>query len=306
MRKASFSIILAVFLVIAAPTVWAMSSSNYQINWDSLNSGGDDTSSSANYSIQDTLGQAVSGQSSSANYKTYAGYRLPEGVETILVFNVYAQDDSTEVGITNGGFSNVGKTVEVVDASGYLVDDYIGIVEDKGGDQEVAVGKITEINSNVITVDFWEGDNATMETIDASNDFAYVLSTHTVSLGTLNIGQVSAGISMIEVTTNAGSGYIAAVQENNNLALQAGGNDIDDVVDNNVDASGEEYGIETIGQDAQGAADWAITSLTQNIALDTSEVANRRTIISYKAAIANDTVGGAYSHTVSYYCTANF
>lgn len=305
MKRKFFAILLAYFLIFI-PNCWAMNSSNYQIDWDSLNSGGDDTSSSANYSIQDTLGQITSGESSSTNYQSFAGYRLPEGVDTILVFHVYAEDENTQTAVANSGFSSSGKTVQVADASGYSVDDYVGVVENKGGDQEVAVGKITQVNANTITVDFWEGDNATMETIDGSDDYAYVLSTNEIDLGQLSVGQVSTGISMIEVTTNANNGYTSTVKENYNLALQEGGFDIDDVVDNDVDASTEEYGIETIGQDAQGSNDWAITSVNQTVASDSLEVANRRTLISYKASAGAQSTAGAYGHTVSYYCTANF
>lgn len=306
MKIAYTLLIVGGFLIIMTPGVLAMSSANYQINWDSINSGGDDVSSSANYTIQDTLGQAVSGQSTSANYDIRAGYRLPEGIEYFLAFDVQAQDGDSQVTVANAGFDSNNKTVQVSDASGFSVGNFIGVIEDKGGDQEVAVGLITVINANTITVDAWEGDNATMTTIDGTNDYAYEMTTNLINLGQMTSSQISTGISMVDVSTNASGGYIVQFKEDHNLAISVPGPDFDDVGDANVDGNTEEYGVETIGQDAQGANDWAITGAAQNVALDPAEAINRRTIISYKAATDTGTVAGFYSHTVTYTCVATF
>lgn len=52
-----------------------MASSNYQVVRDSLNSGGRDQVSSANYQVADTVGEQATGESGSANYQVQAGYR---------------------------------------------------------------------------------------------------------------------------------------------------------------------------------------------------------------------------------------
>lgn len=52
-----------------------MGSSTYKIESDSMNVGGEDTSSSATYKIKDTVGEVGTGDSTSANYKMRAGYR---------------------------------------------------------------------------------------------------------------------------------------------------------------------------------------------------------------------------------------
>jgi hypothetical protein len=56
-----------------------MSSSNYRVLSDSVNSGGTDFSQSASYQLSDTVGEQGTGESSSANYTLRAGYRQLTG-----------------------------------------------------------------------------------------------------------------------------------------------------------------------------------------------------------------------------------
>lgn len=51
----------------------AMSSDNYRIDWDVI-AGGGGQASSANHTLRSTIGQAVVGAISSANYRLGAGY----------------------------------------------------------------------------------------------------------------------------------------------------------------------------------------------------------------------------------------
>jgi|GEM_PF-1303180 len=53
----------------------AMSSSSFQVPFDSLNDGGDE-SSSASFSVDDSLGEFVSGSSSSASFSAESGFRV--------------------------------------------------------------------------------------------------------------------------------------------------------------------------------------------------------------------------------------
>src|SRR3990167_3979318 len=77
-----------------------MSSTNYQIRWDTFSSGGSDTSSSASYSLRDTTDPSVAGSSSSATYQISAGYRA--GVfDQIITFDLFVQNTSTERSATN-------------------------------------------------------------------------------------------------------------------------------------------------------------------------------------------------------------
>jgi hypothetical protein len=52
-----------------------LSSSNYAVVRSSLNSGGRDQVSSANYQVADTVGEQATGESDSANYQVQVGYR---------------------------------------------------------------------------------------------------------------------------------------------------------------------------------------------------------------------------------------
>ena len=65
-------------LLLPVATIWArMSSSNYVIYADVFSAGGSEDSSSANYGIQDTIGEAIilSATSTSADYGIKAGFR---------------------------------------------------------------------------------------------------------------------------------------------------------------------------------------------------------------------------------------
>lgn len=65
-----------------------MSSPNY-INWmDSLNFGGEETSFSASYKLQDTFGEIGTGIATSTNFTGLIGFRQPEGVEPEFTFTI--------------------------------------------------------------------------------------------------------------------------------------------------------------------------------------------------------------------------
>lgn len=56
--------VLLVFLFMPTFRSWAMQSSNYRIDEDSINFGGTDDSSSANYRLSDTMGEIGTGEMS--------------------------------------------------------------------------------------------------------------------------------------------------------------------------------------------------------------------------------------------------
>ncbi len=285
--------------------VFAMSSSNYQIKWDSINAGGNDNSSSANYRLRDTLGQFGPGYGSSASYGLDSGYRQRDE-ERRLTFTVRAQDNSTRVSYT--AFDAANFTVTVSSAAAYSVGDYIAVVEDAGPAQDVAVGKISEINALVITVDKWSGDQATIAAGPAGgNDYVYNLNANTMNLGTLTSQNVSVAVAMTEIDTNAEDGYNVVILEKHGLQLGDGPQVINDVVDNTVTAGDEEYGIETTGDNAQGANDWGITTSAQQTANSNAFADKERVAIIYKASIDQGiTPAGGYNHITSYYAVVNY
>jgi len=75
---------------------WAMQSQTFQINADTINSGGN-LSGSANYRAGDTLGEMATGEERSANFKSKTAfwYMLPEGSQLGLsceASDVYMMD----------------------------------------------------------------------------------------------------------------------------------------------------------------------------------------------------------------------
>ncbi len=307
MKKFCYRLAMGVlFLVLFSPVVLAMSSTNYEIDWDSMNIGGEDTSSSTNYQIRDTLGEIGTGVSSSASYEVRAGYRQGITEIPLLNFSLSTQDNASQV--TYSAFNNAGEQVTVSSTAGYLVNDYIAVVENKGGGQLVAIGKITNIAALVITVDKWSGDNGSINAVPAgSDDYVYELNGSAAQLGTLSTSTIETAVTRIEVTTNTSSGYTSTITEDGNLRTGAGA-DIDDVVDGTVTADNDEYGISTTGDDAAGVSDFAITGGTTNVATKATYGNERRTAIIYQAAVsfATSAVATSYSHIVTYITTANF
>lgn len=302
------TLIIAIFIIIFSfPVVFgrAMSSTNFQIDWDSLNSGGTEGSSSDNFSINDTLGGIATGDSSSINYEGVGGYRGPEGEEPVaeLSFNLEAQDNTTEVAFT--GFSDAGLTVVVASAVDYSVNDYIAVVENVGQAQLVAVGKIVDITGTMLTVDAWEGDNASMPSgALGSDDFVYKLWGNAVDLELIDLTSVKTGVSFFVVNTNATNGYEVFVTEDGNFRTASF--DIDDVSDGTVSAGSEEFGIESLGADVQNSGDWAVTSGLQTISSNSVPAINNRTAVIYKTASDEFTESGNYSNIITFYCIANF
>jgi len=71
---------------------YTMQSPNYQIESDSINTGGIDVSTSTNYSLKDTIGEVATGNATSTSYNLYAGYR---------------QMDETSISISGGAPVNL-------------------------------------------------------------------------------------------------------------------------------------------------------------------------------------------------------
>ncbi|MFA6424302.1 MAG: hypothetical protein WCV83_03260 [Candidatus Magasanikbacteria bacterium] len=78
---------IATSLFLVVPTsAFVMSSTNYRVQFDSVNSGGA-LGTSTNYKIEDTLGEVASGTVSSTSYNLYAGYQQMDQ-ETILSLTI--------------------------------------------------------------------------------------------------------------------------------------------------------------------------------------------------------------------------
>ncbi len=73
--KGVFYVFILIFFLFRIVSAQVMQSTTYKIQSDSINIGGNENSTSTNYSVSDTLGEVGTGSSNSANYYMQAGYR---------------------------------------------------------------------------------------------------------------------------------------------------------------------------------------------------------------------------------------
>ncbi len=109
MNKKNFKIFLLLFaslflLIFPSIKILAenMQSGNYRITSDTVNFGGQD-SGSTNYKLRDTLGEAATGPSASANYKLFAGFWQMQ--ESYISISAPTNLALTPIGGINGGAS---------------------------------------------------------------------------------------------------------------------------------------------------------------------------------------------------------
>lgn len=108
-------------LLLPSPALLAqvMQSTTYQIGSDSLNFSGDDSSSSTNYSIGDTLGEIGTGSLSSTNYALEAGFW---GTAESTYITISSPSDLTLSSVMARGVSTQGTvawTVTTNNSAGY-------------------------------------------------------------------------------------------------------------------------------------------------------------------------------------------
>lgn len=270
-----------------------MTSTNYQINWDTVGVGGTDTSSSATYKLRDSLNY-ISGNSSSTDYQLNSGYRA--GVyDQVANFQVYSQVRSSAV----AALSATTTTVTVTDATGFSVGDYIAVIQNEGTGQASETGKITAISSPTITVDAFNGAAVT---IDGSNDLVYKLSGNALDLGELSSVAVTTAVIGWDVTADVAQGYSVYVMEDHDLE-NADNIAISDVNDGTVTTGAGEYGA--ISSDTSLASstfdtqDTAITSSLQQVASRSSYSFSNRDFLTLKVASGAGQFGGTYGQTLT-------
>lgn len=287
--------------------VQAMTSTNYSIPWDTVNSGGNELGVSTNYQLNDTIGQSVSGSSTSTNYMLHAGYRAGMDVGTVLSFVVGGQAASPVSAYSL--FSNIGpEHVEVDSAVGFTIGDYVAVVENQGYDSLVAIGRVIGISTNILTIDNWEGDAGLMSPVAAGgDDFVYKLSSDGVPFGTITVGSEHTAVVGGAVFSSASSGHTVYVQADGALRT-SGGAEITDVLDGAVSSDSEEYGAESIGARAVSAGtDLAVTTTQRAISennVATSE--EDRFLVLFKLGATSSTLPGTYGQTVHFTLTSNF
>jgi len=286
--------------------VWAsvgnaqMTSTNFEIRWDTVSTGGSDTASSASYQLRDTIESTLAGRSTSSSYITDQGYRSAFLVD-VIDFSLLVQDVSSEVAAT--GLSG---TTITVSPTGILEGDYVLLVQNKGANQVSAVGKVASVGGSSIVVDSLK-DAGSAPVIDGTNDYLYILDASALSLGTLSESEVTSGIIAWEVNADLDDGYVVQLFEDGNF--RSGSDTISDVTDGSVTAGGGEYGARS--SDASLAstfdtADSAITTTAKEVASESTASFQSRNFLTLKAAPSTSTATGSYAHILSIIASGNF
>ncbi len=303
MYPTTLTIVLVGFFIWSNIASAAMSSTNYRIDWDTISTGGSDTSSSATYGLRDTIGNTGIGGSTSTTYDLRAGYR--QGVyDQVVSFEVFGQ---TSTSTTASSLSST--TITVASTAGFSVGDFIALIQDKGASQISAVGQITSIGGSTITVDELK-NGGTAPAIDGTNDFVYRLSGASVAMGEFTTSAVATAVIGFNATVDNQNGYVVQVFDDGNLRF--GGLDVNDVSDGAVTAGSEEYGGRSsdtsLSNSTFDTQDTGFTTTPQDLADESQGGFERRNFLTLKGSKTSvEPAGeGTYSHTLSFILSGNF
>jgi len=288
--------------------VWAsfasagMTSTNYEIRWDTISTEGSDTSSSATYSLRDSLLIGPGGSASSSSYQISSGYRA--GIfDQIISFDLYIQNSSNERAIT----SISGTTVSMSSTAGLAANDYVAVVQDLGASQVVGIGKISSVGVGSIVLDSLTV-GASSPAVDGTNDYLYQLNGSSLTLETVSSTTVGTGIIGFELTIDNDNGYSIQILENTDL--QSGAASLDDVADGTVTAAAEEYGARssdtTVATSTFDTADTAITSSAQNIVTKSTFGFDDRSFLIMKVGASTNTSALTYTNTTTFIASGNY
>lgn len=294
MRSLLAAIVIVGFFGTAFCASAQMSSTNFEIRWDTIGAGGDDGSSSASYILRDTTGNAAIGESTSTNYALGAGYR--QGVyDRFIEFSIFAQNNA----VVQEATASAGNTITCATA-GFAVGDMVGLVQDRGAGQVSAIGRIVSIGAGSVTVDDLK-DGGVAPVIDGTDDYVYQLEGNSADLGTFSVTTIQTSLIGIEVSTDADGGYVVQVAADGDL--RSGAVNINAVADGAVTVGAEEYGGRssdtTIVGSTFDSADTAFTTSFQDVA-DTAAAAHEdRNFLTLKGSIVGGTDTGTYAQALT-------
>ncbi|TAL49870.1 hypothetical protein EPN81_04400 [Patescibacteria group bacterium] len=278
----------------------AMNSTNFEIRWDTVSTGGSD-SSSGSYLLRDTAESTIAGSSTSTSYQLVQGYRAAID-DQIITFEALAQNTSSGRAAT----ALSGLTV-TASTSGLSVNDLIAVVQNLGSSQISAIGRIASLGAGTITVDVWK-NGGTVPTVDGTNDYVYPLTGSSVAFGELSTSSVVTAIVAFEVTAANDNGYVVQVIDDGNL--RSGGNEVNDVADGSVTNATEEYGARSsdtsISSSTFDTADTAVSTTFVDVATESAAISESRNFITLKVAIDEGTPEGSYSQILSLVASGNF
>ncbi|MDD5438369.1 MAG: hypothetical protein PHC70_04450 [Patescibacteria group bacterium] len=304
MRLFVCALITGLFLTMSSVQA-AMTSTNFEVRSDSINSGGNDNSTSTNYRLRDTIGEQATGLSTSTNYTLSAGYRQSDDYQPTLSLSVSAQENNTQVPYL--ALSTSTKTVTVSLATSFSTGTYIAVVENLGLHQKTIIGKIESILGNTLTVDKWDGQVSQISINPlGDDDYVYRMEAQNGVFGRLEPNVSKTTVSRTDVTTNSLSGYTVYMQSDGYLRGSTSTH-IMDVSDDEVSPDAEEYGARVFGTTATSTGrDFNVTSTLREIQTSTTTADNDRIAIIYKINIMPFTPAANYHQKVRYLLTANF
>lgn len=288
--------------------VRAMTSTNYSITWDSVNSGGDDSGTSANYRVQDTIGQPIAGVSTSSLYSLASGYRADTD-PFALSFVLYGQDRSRNVAYTS--FDDIANQVTVATTTEFTLGGYIVVIENEGLGQMFALGRVTSIVGNVLTVDGWSGgDSSLLSSVPSGGDDFVAPLGPTSGFGEVQPNQGYVTFNFGSVLVSASSGYAIYFQADDSLRNGTGGV-IEDVADGSVSGDAEEYGMALYGDDVPvdlDGLDIPVPTTTQRLIAqrDSRTMDGESFVALLKLMVTPTTPSGSYGQTLFFTLTANY
>ncbi|MEK9155668.1 MAG: hypothetical protein AAB839_03400 [Patescibacteria group bacterium] len=295
-RKKFFSLILATILVLSGGDVFAaMTSTNYQIQWDEMSAGGGN-SSSATYQLRDSVADSGGLRAASASYSIDQGFRA--GVyDPVVNFIPYIQNRATQVAATVFA-SNI---VTVTTTAGIAVNDWILLVQDEGASQTIAMGKVGATTGTTLTL--MSPLTGGAPTIDGSNDYLYRMATSgSVDFGTLSSSALGTHTIGWAATADVTQGYNVYLFDDGNLRTNIS-DTVADVADGTVNTGGSEYGARSSDSSLTTSTfdtqDTAITTDPQLVASVAANPFESGGFVTLKVAISSAQAGGSYAQTLS-------
>ncbi len=279
-----------------------MTSTNYEIKWDSLNAGGSDTSSSASYGLRDSISQLTSGGGTSTTYQESVGYRA--GIfDQVISFSYFLQNTSARsvTALTN-------TVISTTDTAGISVGDYVMLVQDVSTSYISAVGKVASVSAGVsVTVDsLTNGGSA--PTIDGTNDSLYLMNSSSLTFNTLTTTTTQNIVLGFEVTADIDNGYVVQIMDNGEMQSVIG-EKLNDVTDGTVTAGKSEFGARssdtTLAETTFDTEDTAITTSFQDVATESTAKYEDRKFVILKAA-TDSGVGGTFTNSITIVASGNF
>ena len=292
-------LIFAIFCTFRSSFVLAgMTSTNYQIQWDEISSGGGD-SSSTSYNLRGSISDSASSTASSDSYSISQGFRA--GVyNRVISYIPYIQDRSTQVAALRYTPLVGGGEITVTSTSEFSAGDYILVVQDEGEDQVTTMVQASGISSPVITIPVPLA--GPIPTIDGVNDYVYRMGTSSsINFGTLLNSSVATHTIGWTATADVDDGYSVYIFSDGDLRSDS--DFIPGVTDGSVSSGSSEYGGRSSDPSLSlSTFDTQDTAFSSTPLLVASESAHPFVIpgfVTLKVGISSSQAGGRYSQVLT-------